>query len=161
MSPESVEITGRTAFLTRYFDPGLDIVETSVKEIQAAQIERLNRALAVVVYASDIPRRLGKEATDADLALDKKRAKRVAWSLRQSRAGWSRRAMKLPEGEELRIEGAQLVWVDWYGAYMAAFLSAASNAITWSIRKDEQRWGRSAVVKFDNERNWVSYAMRD
>jgi len=154
-------IASRTQFLTRYFDPGLDTIKTSIKELESAQLLRLDRALVVVIHAGSIPRRLGGEATDQDLAIDRKRARRMAWAIKQSKTGWSKRNGKMPEDPELRIEGAQLIWPEWYAAYTTTLASEATAAITWAVRNDEQRWGRSAVVKFDNELNWVSYAMRD
>lgn len=157
---EPVEIQGRTEYLNRYFDPELTPPKTTIADLTNRQVDRLTKALVVVIHAGSIPRRLGGEATDIDLALDRKRARRVGWSVKQSLNGWSKKAPKLPIDEELRIIGAQLIWSSWYEEYMTTLTNETRLVVTWSILNDEQRWGRSAVVKFENEQNWVSYAMR-
>lgn len=153
-------IAGRTAFLTRYFDPNLEIPKkTTTKDLEAAQVARLSRSLVVVEHTGEVARRL-EEATAEDQAIDRKRAKRVAHAIRQSLAGWQKNA-KLPSGEALRLEGAQLVWDSWMQAYLVSLNNEAKRIATWAILNEEQKWGRSAIVKIDNEMNWISYAMRD
>lgn len=157
----SVEISGRQEFLNRYFDADLALPKTNIEELIETQVIRLSRALVVTIHAGSIPRRLGGDATDQDLAIDRKRAKRSSWAVKQALAGWSKKMPKLPTDDELRVTGAQLIWPNWQEQYMASLLEQARIVATWSILNDEQRWGRSAVVKFDNEQNWISYALRD
>lgn len=154
------DIPSRQQFLERYYDPKLEPPETTIKELEDAQVARLTRALVVVMYTGSIPRRLGGDATGPELAADKKRSRRVAHAIKQSLHGWQKSGYKLPEGEELRIEGTQIIWHDWYGAYLTDLASQTTLLVTWSIRNEERRWGRSAVVRFENERNWIIYAMR-
>lgn len=158
---DTADISTRPQFLERYFDPELEPPTTTMKELEAAQVVRLGRALVVVIHAGSVPRRLGGEASDIDLAMDKKRARRVSHAVKQSLHGWQKTGYKLPSDDELRVEGAQLIWATWYEAYMTTMLNETRLLVTWSIRNDQRRWGRSAVVRFENERNWVSYAMRD
>lgn len=151
----------RANYLTRYYDPELSMTAATTKELEAAQLDRLKRSLQVVVYAGSIPRRLGGEASDRELAIDRKRARRVGHALKQSIGGWSKKQVKLQDNNELRIEGAQLIWPDWFEAYLVRLDNEVKLVVSWAIRNDQQRWGRSAVVKFENELNWITYAMRD
>lgn len=157
----AVDLNGRHEFLLRYFDPELEVPKLTIPELVSAQQDRLARELVISIHSGSIPRRLGGDASDQELAADKKRAKRVSWALKQSLAGWSKKFPKLPVDEELRVAGAQLVWQTWYEEFMTEVNEQARIVVTWSVQNDEQRWGRSAVVKFENELNWVSYAMRD
>jgi hypothetical protein len=160
---EPLAISFRIEYLSQYFDPGLTPPEGITRaELENIQVARISQALVIVAYAGSIPRRLGKGANDRELATDKKRARRVAHALEQALDPWCRKKPKLPtDNDDLRIEGAQLIWRNWYEVYMSALDGQAKLLATWAILNQQERWGRSAVVKFNNEKNWVSYAMRD
>src|SRR5262245_23021357 len=98
-------------YLERLYDPGLRLPRTDRSRITAEEIERLCHALALVKVAGSIPRRLGFKATDEELALDKKRARRVGHALRQSLDGWTRDPKVEFDDEVIRREGAQLEWL--------------------------------------------------
>jgi hypothetical protein len=111
--------------------------------------------------AGGIPRRLGADASDDDLSVDRKRARRVSHALRQAIKGWAKKMPDLPQDEELRVEGSQIVWETWCEEYLTDLTQQLRSLVTWAVRNEEERWGRSAVVKLENEINWLTYAMRD
>ena len=50
------------------------------------------------------------------------------------------------------------------GSFAEAHLTEVKRGsviVTWSLRHDEERWAKSAVVRLENELKWVGYAMRD
>jgi len=122
---------------------------------------RLVSALALVFVAGSISRRLGSEADDEELALDKKRAKRVNHALRQSLGSWIRKLPPIEVDDKTRQEGAQLDWVLFVEAHITQLKSEIRFVASWAIKNDEIKWGKSAVVKLENEIRWLTYAMRD
>src|SRR5882724_11769921 len=95
-------------YLERYYDAGLDIKGIEAREeIERHQVERLKRSLSTIVMTGSIPRRLGPDVNDQELALDKRRARRAAHALKQALSSWSKRPGELPLDDRIRIEGAQ------------------------------------------------------
>jgi len=154
--------TSSGGFVERYFDSGLAVSELETKEsLVSREVERIQIALTVVGVVGSIPRRLGGEATDLELAIDKKRARRVEHALRQSFSSWSKRDPKIQVTAEIQKEGIQLEWDDFIMRHMTQIMTELPLIATWAIQNDEARWGRSAVVYLENETRWVTYAMRD
>lgn len=152
---------GRTQALTMYFDAALAPRAGSREELEQVEVERLARALAVVLNAGAIPRRLGGDADDAALALDKKRAKRVAHALSGSLRGWTKKKAQLPNDDSIRREGAQLDWTKWIDAHLVETQNRLRFLVTWGVLNDQERWAKSVVVRMENEIRWLTYAMRD
>jgi len=149
-------------YLERYFDTGLELPEVISRDsLVSSEIARITTAATVIYVVGTIPRRLGGEATDDELALDKKRSKRVGWALEQALTGWTRKQPKFQVTEEIQREGAQLDWHEFVPAHLTQLNSELCLVATWAIQNDEARWGRSAVVNLENEIRWLTYAMRD
>jgi hypothetical protein len=110
-----------------------------------------------------MPRRLGGDATSEDLALDKKRVKRVLHVLSQSLKAWDAadRIAQIDLTDELRREGAQLNWAQFAADYRAYLEGRIKYVATWSTQTGHTEWGKKAVVRLNNERSWLEYAMRD
>jgi len=154
--------TRSNTFLQRFFDPALDPPRVESSEaLENAQIARLARSQSVVILAGAIPRRLGAAATDTELALDRKRSKRIAHALGQSLKGWTKKNVPLPLDEKVRVEGAQVVWESWASDHLVAIQAELRSLATWAVLNEQEKWGRSCVVRLENERNWVEHAMRD
>lgn len=150
-----------TNFLSRYFDPALTPPKVSSREeLEQREVDRLTRALAVVIMAGSIPRRLGGDASDDELAKDKKRARRAGHALSQALKGWSKK-YDLPLDDKIRMEGAQIKWDDWLTVHVTKIQDELRCLATWAVLNNEERWGRSAVVNLENEINWLTYALRD
>lgn len=154
--------SGSSGFLERFYDPELKIPRPASREVfEVQQIDRLASATAVVFAAGSLSRRIGGDASSRDLAIDKKRSKRVGHALRQSILAWTNRPPRILVDDETRIKGAQLDWQQFYAEHVTQVNSALVLLATWAIRNGEHRWGRSAVVALENELRWVRYALRD
>jgi hypothetical protein len=151
-----------SGFLERYFDAELKMPRpASVEVFDAREIDRLVNAAALVFAAGSLSRRLGGEASSADLAIDKKRSKRVGHALRQSILAWTVLKTPIRITDAHRQKGAQLDWQQFYIEHIAQINTELVLLATWAIRNGEHRWGRSAVVALENELRWMRYAMRD
>lgn len=156
------EIVPRRQYLARYFDSGLKLPRNLNRDrIEFKQIDRISRALSVVLVAGSTPRRLGQDATRHELALDKKRARRMAAALQQSLKGWSVHPNIFNTDEQVRREGARILWDSWLIKHSTDIQEELRIVATWAILHDEERWGRSCVVKLENELAWTDYALRD
>lgn len=153
----------RSGFLAVYFDAGLSIPDDlDLVKIRAEEISRLSECLAKVIYASSISRRLGGDASREELALDKKRARRASWALKQSLIQWSGAKLPaLPSTDEVRQAGAQLIWESFREQHFTHLNERLRTVATWGILQGEQVAAKKCVVKLNNEANWVSYALRD
>lgn len=151
-----------SSYLARHFDPALDVGGVGSREIlEGEQVERIKRALSVILVCGSIPRRLGGDATPEELALDKKRARRTAHALKQSLHSWRKRPGELPIDDQVRTEGAQMKWEPWGEAHTMTLNNQLRVVSTYAITSGEEDWGKSAVVRLENEVNWISYALRD
>lgn len=151
----------RRGFLAPWYDPGLEIpAKLDIATIVAEECARISESMAIVLYASTIPRRLGGDADNAELASDKKQARRVAHALRGAYRGWSKKSPDLPNGEEIRQQGAQLMWHLWHPEHIHTVETRIVRAATFALQRNEDRWGKTAVTSYLNEINWINYAMR-
>lgn len=153
------------SYLGLWYDAGLELPpDLSVETIIVEEVERIAGALAVVLYAASIPRRLGGEASGEELAGDKKRCRRVAHAFQQAHRGWTRKGIVLPNGDEIRMAGAQLLWAEWSQQHFTDLNYRSRRAATFSVRALDAkiaRWGKTAITNYNNERRWIEYALRD
>lgn len=150
------------AFLSRWYDAGLEIPEgITVEQLAQEERERISIAIATVLYASTIPRRLGGDSADNELASDKKRCRRVGHALRQAYRGWDKKQPSVSTSDEIRQAGAQLVWEEFKQGHLSVLVMRETRAATFAVRTMNERWGRSALTNLENERNWLTYALRD
>lgn len=148
--------------LERFYDSGLKIAfETTAPQLSNTEVERIARQLAIVRIAGSIPRRLGGEANDQELALDRKRSKRVAHALSQSLNAWTTSPYVYLNEEVIRREGAQLDWNLFAADHYIQVHDSLRQVATWAVRRGELRWGRSAVINLTNELAWIRYGLRD
>jgi len=154
--------TKPSGFLELWYDAGLALPKGIDREkLISNEIERITHALIIVTVAGTIPRRLGGEATDEELAVDKKRAKRVGHVLRQSLASWTKTDVELELTDRNKKDGAQLEWALFAVEHCTQVKSELRLVATWALQNEEARWGRSAVVYLENELRWIIYALRD
>lgn len=145
--------------LDPYQDPALVVdLALPLEEVAAAEVERLQAACAVVYVTSQMPRRLGS-VTREDLALDKRRARRVLHAERQALVSWGGKEREPTEAE--RIAGAQMVWDLWHEEANLVITSRLRYIATWAKATGNLRFGKSAVVRLSQELDWLSYALRD
>ena len=151
-----------SSFLGRYFDAEAVLPDgLTAESIAEEEIERISRRLAVVIAAGSHPRRLGGDASSDELALDKRRARRVAHALKQALFAWTDgRWAELPDSEETRQEGSQIDWLLWGEAHDAEINERLRVVATWSMSQGQEAWGKHGVVLLENERDWINYALR-
>lgn len=145
--------------LDAYQDPGLEIdLKLSQEKIAGIEVARLQAALAVVTITGQIPRRLS-EGSREELALDKRRARRVAHVLRQSLLAWG--GTERPASDEERIAGAQLDWPAWAEQQGTELSARIRYVATWAKKTSNLRFGKTAIVRLVQEVDWMEYALRD
>jgi hypothetical protein len=145
--------------LDRHYDPAIDVDLTlSAEALTAREVARLQSELALARVAASFPRRLS-EGTRDELALDKKRSRRVAHALEQSLRAW--KGKPRDANEEERRAGAQVRWPDWAELHGVAVNTELRTVSTWAKATTNLRFGRSAVVRLEQELDWVAYALRD
>lgn len=147
-------------FLDTYFDPSIAVDLSMTPEVRDA-IE-LDRALADwsrASIAAAIPRRLA-DADRAQLALDKKRSRRLAHVAAQSIGLWGGKVPHEPDATLTR-EGAQVLWDQWYEERDAFLAARMTYAATWAKKTSNLKYGKQALQRFLSEREWYKYAMRD
>lgn len=147
------------AFLDSYWDPAIEVdLSLDVDKVALEERERLARMHAVAVVASQIPRRLS-DATRDELAMDKKRSRRIAHALAQSLTAWA--GVVEPPTDEDRRNGAQIDWEPWWEEHCAWLEHRLRYVASWAKATGNLRFGKSAVVKLSQELAWLKYAMRD
>lgn len=148
-----------SAFLSQYLDPELKVdANLYAEQIANEEIARLNKLLAVSQTCVTIPRRLGGDATDDELAADKKRCKRIAHVAEQCIISWGGKVK--PNGDVAR-EAAQVNWSRWWEDHQVILNNRLRYVATWAVKTEgDQKWAKGAIVKLMNELRWLQYALR-
>lgn len=154
-----------TPLLTDLHDPALEIpADTTTESIVKEEVERLARLTAIMGTTVTIPRRLGADASPEELAVDKKRGRRVTHALAQCLGAWNGGPFGyLPETEAIRQESAVLLWGHWWEEHQVWLGGRLCFIATWARKSEvsDERWAKSAVVKLQNEQRWIAYALRE
>jgi hypothetical protein len=153
------------SLLASYHDPTLPVsAEDTRVTLTAAETARLLRQSSVMYAITTMPRRLGSDASDDDLATDKKRARRTQHALFQCLQDWvGKRVPKLLTTPEIRQEATQVNWTAWIEEHERYVRQRTVYIASWAIKIDndkDKRWAKSAVVRLQNESRWVAYALR-
>lgn len=150
------------SFIAAHYDAALEVDETdTVDSITEAELARLAKNVNLCALVLSIPRRLGGDAADEELALDKRRAKRVLHAENQSYAAWGGTTLPLAE-DGLNQEAAQLDWKRWLQEQDAWLTARIRYLVTWGRKTGaDEAWIKSSVVRLTNEQRWVNYALRD
>lgn len=150
------------SFIAEYLDTALHIKEGETKTMhERVERERLTAAIAIARAAQDIPRRLGEDATETELAADKRTAKRIAYALDQCLKAWGGPVMLTMKKEEIQRQGAQVDWNVWWADQQAYINQRMRYVVTWQHKHaGDLRWTKSSVVRFRNELRWVQHALR-
>jgi hypothetical protein len=128
-------------------------------KIARAEVERLNKMRAVANTARVVPRRLGKDASDEELAADARTSRRIMHVAEQSIKAWG--GTMTPNGEVNR-EASQVVWRRWLDEHRTWLTNRMRYIATWQYQTgSDERWCKGAVVRLQNELHWLEYALRD
>jgi hypothetical protein len=133
----------------------------TIRNIEKVERDRLKWALALALHVGDWPRRLGGDATDEELALDKLRARRIAHVLLQALKAWGGTGTRLPKQELTREEVATLDWEAWRNLNKIYLQRRRAYIAAWALKTHKEPWGKSALVKINNEIRQLDYALRD
>lgn len=147
-------------FLDAYFDPAFEVdPEVLPDTLVDEERDRLLDRFLVAQCASQIPRRLS-DASREELALDKKRSRRVAHVLRKSLIAWGGELEREPTTEE-RQRGAQIDWPEWWADHEPWLVDRRKLYAAWAKRSSHLKFGKECIVRISNELEWLRYAMRD
>lgn len=149
-------------YIAGHLDLKLTVRATdSAAAIQTQEIERLQQLVAVMTAAATHPRRLGGDATAEELALDKKRAKRVLYIAEKCLSMWG--GEPAPFDEATRI-AATLRWEDWWSEHERRIQQRQRYIATWCHRYGDQngdiKWTNQALTRLTSELKWLVYALR-
>jgi hypothetical protein len=152
------------SFLLDHYDPALEVSLTHTPELLTdSEQRRLNYELSLATAVGSFSRRLGQDASQEELALDKLRARRVKHALEQSLKAWGGTPAVDPEDAEIRRAAAVVNWTKWHEDHNTWLTNRTRYIVTWSQKTERthENWTKSAVVRLENERRWLAYAMRD
>jgi hypothetical protein len=115
-------------------------------------------------WAAQIPRRLGGQATAQELRMDKVRMRSSAHLMVNLIGQWKKLATPElqaviasidpgPIPQNLRAEGAQMIWFTWAQDRMAAATEQRSIAVTVALQRGDRSWanrvGRILTTEID------------
>jgi hypothetical protein len=150
------------SFLHAYIDPKITVrADDSAEAITRSERERLQQLYAVALAAASHPRRLGGDAMPEELALDKKRSKRIAHAVGNLLRDWQVEPQEYPDATK---DAAIINWLRWWSAHEQYLLARQRYIATWCHRYGDSngdiRWAKSAVTRLNNELKHLSNAMR-
>lgn len=145
------------SMLAGLYDPEVDIATGETKAtITKAEVDRLNRLLSIAATAQELPRRLGADASDEELAADVTRCKRVGHVASQLLAAWG--GKKTPVN--VKQEAATVLWGIWWADHNIWLRNRKVYIASWAMSGGDERWAKTAIVRLTNEERWLEYALR-
>ena len=150
-----------SSYVAQWVDGAMAVREDSAASITAAEVERLGKLLAIATAAQTVSRRLGTDATDDELAADKRRAKRIAHIASQLMVGWSSKVKTTHIDVSVSKQAATVDWQRWWEEHRVFLINRRMYIATWAVKSGaDMKWAKSALVKITNELTWLEYAMR-
>lgn len=134
---------------------------SSPKRIARTEVTRLQREIEALKFLLTIPRRLGSDATSAELSLDKQRARRVLHVKEQMLAEWGGPLQVSLNGH--RKVGAQLNWGTWEAEQQIHVKKRISYLEHWRkehSKKQQRQWANSTLHKLRREHRLLKHALR-
>lgn len=152
-------------YLETYFNKRLQIEPTQTPaQLSQYEIARIQTQATRILVAMDVPRRLGADATSAELADDKRRCRRVLHVLRQQMLSWAEqdesRIQQRPIDEEDRREGSTLLWKTWWKDHKKYLEQRRAYLATWGLKTGEKTYANKSVNRLDQELKQMEHAMR-
>ena len=151
-----------SSYLATWYDPALEPgQDLTAKAMREEEIVRLTKLLSVAQAAGTIARRLGADATDEELAIDKKRCRRIAHVAQKVLVSWG---VEKPKTTDAIREAAIVDWQRWWSEHRVWLDNRRRLVATWAQKSGvaaDQKFAKSTVVKLTNEASWIEYALRD
>lgn len=134
--------------------------EWTLEGFREERRQRVSEVRAMALAAERIPRRLGGDATPAELALDKRRARRVAWAMTTAYRAWGGDPGELPAPDPAaRSAGATVDWErfgeEWSRETDRARAVVAVQAVASGVRGE----GNRAIHRLGEDRLAVTRAV--
>jgi hypothetical protein len=149
------------AFLQQFIDPSLRVTKADTPEsLTGKEVERLQELHAIATASMAIPRRLGGDASDEELALDKKCGRRVAHVAEQCLKSWGTEPK--PISKNIGRAAAQVRWSRWMAEHLLYLDQRMRYVATWQYKTGgDEKWAKGALTRLANEQRWLEYALRD
>ena len=146
-----------------FYDPQLEVdITRKPAELEQEEIARIQNSAVLIMFTMSVPRRLGEDASEGDLANDKRRCKRILHVLRAAMKQWAKveepKWRKPTAGDEKA--GVSLDWDTWYAEQDTYLQNRRIYIATYGLARGEKSWANSAVSRLTNEISWLKYAMR-
>lgn len=114
---------------------------------------------AALGVAAAMPRRLGGGATAAQLAADKRQARRMAHAVAQAASEWGATVPGQVSAEAQRM-GAQLDLAVWHAERLAYLRARRTWVATVCVHLGKREIGNRYVQRYTNEINRLQWAVR-
>jgi hypothetical protein len=155
--------------LVPYFDESIHInMADTAKRIEARNRHRLRHDIDVWIHVRTIPRRLGFDADNLELAMDKKTSRRVEHALKNSLKLWGGTHKGYnPNGSgPISREAAQMDAKKWLKRQCKRIKREQRYIATWALQLHENdtqylRWANKAIWRLGNEIELIKSALRD
>jgi hypothetical protein len=169
----------RKELLEQYADPSFQVPDTWTKEsLSIVECKRLSKNALMARYACDVKRRLGPDATAAELSSDKKLARRIAhtyltlWGrfvlskhapfpaeicpvdLHPPR-NWQSLYVRAAIEGEIRSAAATVIWPEWWEELQPRIQARRMVIASFALLNDQPSWGYRYVISLSDELHWV------
>lgn len=145
--------------ITEYVDESLTFEEgLTLEDIRAQEVDRLQEAYGMATFSARQPRRLGAEATRAELARDKKISRRLQHLTYQLLLAWDEAAAE-PD-DSLRPAAAQVDWEAWRAERTAWLVARRTYLASWAVSIDDVRLGNRLAYLITREIDGLALAFR-
>lgn len=165
--------------LAQYADPGFEIPEKWTRDsLTVVEARRLARFGLQACYAAEVPRRIGGDASSAELAADKKLSKRIAyvyltlWQrlILSQRAplpleecpehlipptNWKHYYLVASGVDDVRQVGSTVEWVSWWNDVRPRLEARRMMMASFSTTREEWSWGYQIIGSLTNEIDWI------
>lgn len=138
------------------------IAEFDTDRVRDEEVARLIRGGTVAALAAAIPRRLGQDASPAELARDKKLARRMASVCSRVGREWIDGRFptyKQPDAE-MRAAAAQVDWGEWAEETSEHLERRRTYVATLCKATGQRQFGNRAMHLYQMELDALAYALR-
>jgi hypothetical protein len=128
------------------------------QEVARSESSRLWRLHYVASGASQIPRRLGGEATGAELSRDKRVSRQISHLAKRLGERWS--DYPLGDGVDLSQDSAQVVWEDWWPDHREWLVRRIKCVATWGVTHNHKTCANRYVDLLSKELAYLERVFR-
>lgn len=144
----------QAAILPPWYDPKLKVVsggEGFTRLMAANEGVRLYELSGIAAWASVVPRRLGPDATAAELAADKRLCRQIAHVADRMAKLWGDPGTRNLNTHEIKMSGSAVIWSDWWSSHQAYLDQRRHYVATWAIKNRMIKMGNKYVSWLNQE----------